>query len=193
MEFPFHLIIKYAHTKPEGVDNAFKEFFGPLPPQNVPEEIQGLFGEWLIFEHRNQQGTTFLAEYILRNPDKLDQIKLNHFEQIIQTHLYSEFEIVSVHPPEYIEIEDIVRGNKYKIYDKKGSQNIQEKRLLRTRIAKVDGRWYLVGADPILIPMVYTGRMKKMLRSEKLLHPTIIRKVSWSTYQSFSNLCPRTW
>ena len=119
MVFLFHLIIEYAQTKPEEMAHAFKEFLGSLPLQNVPEEIQGLFGEWLIFEFRNRQGTTFLAEYILKNPDKLEMAKLNEFEQIIKTHIYSEFQIALVKPSEYIEIEDIVTGKIYRVYDKK--------------------------------------------------------------------------
>lgn len=174
MRFPFHLIINYAHTKPEEINNAFREFFGSTPSKGVPEEIQGLFGEWLIFEFRNTQGVTFLAEYTLKNPDKLPQPVINQFEQIIKTHFYSEFQMVSVHPPEYIEIEDIVTGKIYKVYDKKGSQNSQNKGLIRTRIAEVNNRWYLIGANPIFIPMVYTTRMKKILIKEKFTHPALI-------------------
>lgn len=172
MQFPFHLIIEYAHAKPEEMNNAFKDFFGSIPPQETPEEVQVLFGEWLIFEYRNKQGTTFLAEYILKNPGRLSSSVINQFEQIIKTDIYSEFQILSIDPP-FLKIDDIVTGKIYKIYDKKGSQDIQKKGLIRARIARVDNNWYFVGANPILIPMVYTTRMKKILKREKLTHPSL--------------------
>ena len=36
--------------------------------------------------------------------------------------------------------------------------------MLLARIAKIQKKWYLVGANPVHVPMTYTLRMKKILR-----------------------------
>lgn len=167
MKFPLHLAIEYAHTKPFELDRAYKEFFGTVGPDEITnEDVKALYFEWLIFEYRQKSGTTFLTEYALRNPDQLSDTQLDQFRQIIKTHRYSEFQIISVAPRLYIEVEDIFSGTKYKVYDTLGSQNSQKKGVLKARIACVDTKWYLVGANPIYIPMVYTPRMKKILQKD---------------------------
>jgi len=50
------------------------EFFGDPPSGPFDDEnIEALFLEWVIYEHKQQSGITFLTEYILRNPHQLPE------------------------------------------------------------------------------------------------------------------------
>ena len=167
MKFPLHLVIQYAHTKPTVVDTALKEFFGK--PPNKPyndENIMALFAEWLIFEYRQANGSTFLIEYILRNPDLLNESQLNRLRQIVQTQIYSQFQIMSVVPGKYLRLKNIFTGKLHDVFDQLGSSNINNHGSLIARIACVDNFWYLVGANPLFIPMTYTPRMLRMLKGD---------------------------
>ncbi len=169
MNFPIHLIIDFAHTKLSEVEIAEKQFFSatdfPLKDADN-EDIKGLFLEWLIYDYRQTNGNTFFIEYVLKNPDNLPVNKFSELEQIAKTHFYSEFEIKKIGSG-YFDLEDIATAKTYRAYDKKGSDNAKYgKGLLRCRVANVNGRWYFVGANPIFLTMVYTSRMKKILRKD---------------------------
>lgn len=179
MKFPLHLVIDYAHTKPAEIDRALEQLFGngPLPKDLTSEEeelLQGLFGEWLINEYRQTNGSTFLTEYILTQPGKVSNKIIDQFTQIAQSNFYSEFEFRSVKPGDYIVVEDIFTGKVYYVYDKLGSQNAPVGSTSRMRLARVDGRWYAVGSNPVLLPLHFTERLKKILRTEiKPPRPTL--------------------
>ena len=180
MIFPLHLITEYAHTKPSELDRALEELFGngPLPKDADPESeeiLEGLFGEWLIYEYKQINGSTFIVEFILKNPGRLPQSQLHQFEQIVKTQFYSEFEIGKVKRGEYLEIEDIASGKVYRAYDKSGSSNPPTRGNLRARLAKVDEKWYLVGSNPINLPMTYTDRMKRIIRKEMQGNPFTLK------------------
>ncbi len=176
MNFPIHLVIDFAHTKPAETETAQKQFFSAFDfPFNPKDEdnIRGLFLEWLIYDFCQAGGSTFFIEYVLRNPDRLPAEKLNELEQIAKTHFYSEFEIKRIGSG-YFDLEDIATGEIYRVFDKKGSENAQYgKGLLRCRLAKVNNQWYFVGANPIFLTMVYTSRMKKILRKDRKIKFTV--------------------
>ena len=69
-------------------------------------------------------------------------------------------------PGSYMLLEDIFTGDKYKVYDRLGSSNIAGEGMLMARIAKIEKKWYLIGANPVHLPLTYTPRMKRMLRRE---------------------------
>lgn len=178
MQFSFHLIIEYTGTKGAEEERAEKQFFSGYIPHAGHEEdelLLGIFGEWLIYEYRQLSGSTFFAEYILKNPDRLSQQRLDEFTQIMQTQMYSEFQIIAVKRGVYFEIEDIATGKTYRVFDTAGSKNTNTKGLLRARIAQVNLKWYLVGANPVYLPVTYTERMKKILRKELKGKPFTIR------------------
>lgn len=167
MKFPFHLIIEYAHNKPHEIDRALTDFFGK--PPSVPfedENIEALFLEWLMYEFKQTSGPTFFIEYVLKNPDHLPEKQIRQFQQIIQTQRYSEYEILHITPGSHLTLEDVFSGKTFDVYDTIGSINTKERGMLKARIACIDNAWHLVGANPIYVPMVYTARMKKMLKRE---------------------------
>lgn len=168
MKFPFHLILEYAHTKPQEFSRALAEFFDDsiVPDEEEEKTLYPLFHEWILFDFRQKSGTSFINEYILKNPDNIPESDIDHFEQISKSHIFSHFAIISVQRGEWIEIEDVFTGQIYRIHDRTSSTTIPEKGLLHVRIGCVDKKWYFVGAYPLLFPTVYTQRMKKILRSD---------------------------
>lgn len=179
MKFPLHLIIEYAHTKPAEIDRALSELFGngPLPKDLTSEDedlLQGLFGEWLIYDYRQTNGSAFIAEFILTQTGHVSDTIIDQFTQIAKSNYYSEFEILSVVPGKIMVVEDIYTGHTYEIHDELGSQNVSPGSSGRIRIAQVNQTWYAVGANPVLLPLRYTDRLKKTLRNEiKPPHPTL--------------------
>lgn len=171
MHFPLHLIIDYASKKPAEMDRAKQEFFHTITPPD--EKIKELFAEWLIFDFKQAYGTSFFAEYLLKNPDNLSKKKLEVLDQIYKTNIYSEFQILSLKPDHYLDTEDILTGKTYRIFDKKGSSNSTNRGALRGRIGCVNGKWYFVGSNPLYFPIIYTPRMKNILRKEKLMVVTV--------------------
>lgn len=168
MRFTLRKIVDFAMAKPAEVDNAYREFFGPLSVDQLQKEWEELFLEWLIFDYKQKGGTTFLVEYILRNPDKFDAKKINQFEQISRSQIYSMFEILEIKKGELFILEDIHTGKTYQVYDKKGTSSIKHLGTIPGRIAKVDGRWYLVGANSVYFPITHTQRSKKIMRKIKI-------------------------
>jgi len=97
MKFPLRKITDFTMGKPFEVDEAYRKFFGSLPFDKLQIEWEELFLEWLIFDYKQKTGTSFIIEYILRNPDKLDYKTIDQFEQIAKTHIYSMFEIKEIY------------------------------------------------------------------------------------------------
>ena len=168
MKFPFHLIVEYAHTKPAEFTSALNQFFeGQYPEaQKEEENVFALFHEWLIYDYRQSSGVSFFHEYVLKDPDNLSEKTMNHFRKIAETQLYTHLEIQEVKPGAWVKVEDIYTGKIYKVHDVSGSQTLQGRGLFHARLARVDGRWYFVGANPILFPITYTDRAKAIFRKE---------------------------
>ncbi|MDO8657791.1 MAG: hypothetical protein Q7K55_03560 [Candidatus Levybacteria bacterium] len=168
MIFPLRKVIDFAMKKPVEVDRAYTQVFGSLPFSDLKQDWEELFLEWLIFDYKLSSGATFLIEYVLRNPDKLSEGTLNQFEQIVKTQFYSQFEILNIKKGEWVEVENLFTGKVYKVSEKKGSETLSEKGVIPGRIAKVEGKWYLVGANSIYFPITHTERAKKNMRKLKI-------------------------
>ena len=168
MTFPLRKIINFAMTKPAEVDTAYEQFFGSLLFSEVKQEWKELFFEWLIFDFKQSGRPSFLLEYILRNTDNLDEKTFNQFEQIAKTQFYSNFEIRKIKRGEWFSLEDIFTGKIYTVHDKKGSESVSGEGTIPGRIAQVDSKWYLVGANSVYFPITYTKRAKNNMRKLKM-------------------------
>lgn len=168
MIFPFRKVIDFAMTNPIEVDKAYVQIFGSLPPNELKTEWEELFLEWLIHDYKPSNGISFLMQYVLKNPDNLDEGMLNQFEQIVQTQFYSQFEILEIKRGQWIRVEDLFTGKAYKVYEKKGSESLSGKGIIPGRLAKVDNKWYLIGANSVYFPITYTERAKKNMRQLKI-------------------------
>jgi len=168
MNFPLHKVADFANTKQNEVERALQEFFPSIKAlEKVTEDIRAFFTEWLIFEYKQQSGSTFLVEYILRNTNQADEKEIDQFRQIAKTQWYSDFQIISVVPGSHLVVEDLFTGKVFDVFDKLGSEHLDSHGCLKARAARVDGVYYFVGANPALVPITYTARMKKILRSSE--------------------------
>ncbi len=166
MVFPFHKIAHFAHTKPREIERALHEFFPSEEAFSmITEDIEAYFTEWLLFEYKQSNNVTFLTEYVLKNPDTLSEKEIDTFRQIAETQWYSDFQIMSMVPGSHVVVEDIFTGKVIDVHDKLGSEHLDSCGSIKARAARVDGVYYFVGANPAFMPMTYTARMKKMLRS----------------------------
>jgi len=159
-------IIEYAFSKEEIVLQALKEFFGndiPGPEQPIHQEISGLFNEWLIYDYKLPNKTTFAKEYFLKNPDNLGKSLLNELEQILKTQFYDLLEITEIKPGQWLKVYSFKKGKNFKIWDKLGSMSARRKSTITGRLAKINNRWNLVGSDGIQLPFYSTQRHKKFM------------------------------
>lgn len=165
MQLPFHKVIEFANTKPQELERAFIEFFGLESPK--PEEQQEafpLFEEWLIYDFRQKSGTSFLAEYCLRNPHNLDEVAINRLAQAAKTAFHSEFTFVDDNPNQWIDLEDIFTGKMYRVWDSHTPpEEVTTQGTIHARIAQVEDNWYFVGSNPTFTNLAYTKRMKQTL------------------------------
>ena len=161
-------MVEFALKEEQTVDRALEEFLGVVvPPEEEKEEIFSLFTEWLIFNFCTQRTLSFLNEYILVNPDALDSPVLSEFREIAESHWYGGFEILKVKRGEFFQLEHLFSGRKIKVFDRLGSQNAPPEGTIVCRVAKVGGQHYLVGSNPLFLPLSHTQRMKKMMRERK--------------------------
>ena len=168
MRFPLRKVIDYAMTKPIEVDEAYRQFFGDLPFDKLKPEWEQLFLEWLMFDYKPKIGSSFLIEYVLKNPDKLEEKVRNQFQQIAETHKYGLFEILKIEEGQWFLLEDIYTGKTYKVYEEKGTTQIKRPGQIPGRVANVDGLWYLVGTNSVYFPITYTKRLKDQMRKMKV-------------------------
>lgn len=136
--------------------------------------VEGLFGEWLVFDYKPKKEKTLINQYFLKNPDNLNDFKMSELEQIIKTQSVHLLQTYSQGKPPYVFMQSIFTGKKFKIYDKKLSKSPnQDKGSFLGRIACVNGVNYLVGADPLVFPIRHTERSIKMFAKAKMSTPTL--------------------
>ncbi len=166
MKLPFHLVIEFAHRYEDSVQEALLEFFSDsgFPDEGQMRDAFPLFDEWLIYDFKRKNGASFLAEYVLTNPDKLDDKTLSALHQVAESHWFGGFEIVSVKRSQWIELEHLFSGKRVKVHDILSSKSIPREGTLIGRIGKANDEWFFVGTNPSFLPMSYTLRMKKMMK-----------------------------
>lgn len=168
MTFHFKEVVKFALKEDQTVDRALSEFLGgQRPPEDVEEETFSLFTEWLIFNFCTQRTLSFLNEYVLDNPDNLQSSAISELKEIAETQWYGGFEILKVKRGEFLEVEHLFSGRKIRVFDKLGSKNAPSEGTILCRVAKVGKKYYMVGSDPLFLPVSHTLRMKKMMRERK--------------------------
>lgn len=168
MKLPFHLVTDYVHNwKANLAQEAFNQFFKPtgFPTKKQETEAFPLFSEWLIFDYRLPSGVTFIAEYYLKNPDKLQKSVLDQLAQVISSQWYGGFQLGRRKRGEWFEGEHLFSGKTLKIYDKIGSSNLPDQGMIIGRVAKINEHWGLVGASPLYIPQTFTERMRRIMRN----------------------------
>lgn len=154
-------IIAYANANTIWLRKAVDDFFPPGTDLDRLDKdvVSGLFNEWLIFDfHPNKSEATPLVQYSLKNPDHLAREQLNALLQVVATEHYSMYQIEGAHPGQWLDLVDITSAKKYRVYDVIGSSNATKVGCLAARLACIDHKWYIVGADPLYFPITYTKR-----------------------------------
>lgn len=167
MKLPFHLAVEYAHKNETEIHQALAEFFEPrVLTDKIIDEAGSLFSEWLIFEFKSPRNMLYLSEYILNNPDNLPEAILGQLTQTAETQFFSQFQILKTDRKSWVEIENIFTGKVYQIFDISGSQDAPEQGIVHARIAKIDGKWYFVGGNPLVTSLHLSDRAKKAIQTQ---------------------------
>lgn len=150
------------------LEKAIIEFFGPnylieLTGAEIGSLKEGLMNEWLIFDFKLADQRTFLEHWVEENPQQLSDSDMMRYHQLLNTHLYQFFEVVDIHLGQGLNLRDIQTGILYNIVEKQATYQVQKGFILPTRIAQVDGDWYIVGAPSIQIPTRLDPSMSRYL------------------------------
>lgn len=171
LNFKIRHIIAYAYQFEDEVAKSFVEFFKDKDPEiydtETAERLKALFNEYLTFEYRNNQATTFAAEYCLKNPDHRPAKEIDELKQIVETQHHEPFEIVTKDPGKTITVLGLFSGKQYKVTDIQASLNSPDYGTIFNRIARVNHHWYFIGSDPLVFPFTQTTRARKMLQESK--------------------------
>jgi len=132
--------------------------------EDVWERVQQNALDYLIYEYRFKNRKTGVENYLSDNVgDEVGATRI--FSQIVGTQFFSEFEIMRVDRREYfVELEDIYRGEKYKVYDVGLSKSISDKGTILARIGKVDGLWAMLSPESEVMPFTRTERAKQIIQ-----------------------------
>lgn len=159
-------IVNYAHNRVGDMDALWKKFLGDeklwLKNKNIKENVAPLFNEWLIFEF-TQEDLTFVSEYYLKNPDGLTEDILEELKQVIQTEKLELLEVENVNVKQsWIEAYALFSGKIYKIYDESLSSSIKTGYTIWGRVAKLNGKYLLCGADSGIVQIKFAEGARKM-------------------------------
>jgi len=153
------------------------EFMGDIDPArlNISEDIlQGLSGEWLLFDYKPKNGKTLIEQYYFGDPDRLGETELNELKQIIETQSLHLFQTYTTSQPPYVFLQSVFTGKKFKVYDRAMSQSFHNlPGSFFGSISKVDKTYYLVGSNPINFPIRHTQRAIKIFAKEKTPAPSL--------------------
>lgn len=158
-------------------NQALMDLLGDVDPTqlSIPEEIlQGLSGEWLLFDYKPKNGGTLIKQYYFSDPDKLSTIELSELKQIIETQSLHLFQTYTSSQSPYVFLQSVFTGKKFKVYDSALSKSIDSLQgSFFGRIAKIGKIYYLVGGNPITFPIRHTQRSIKIFAKEKTPTPSL--------------------
>ena len=163
LNFRLRKVTNYAHKKISPSHEAVKQFFGK---RSVEKFIQNdianaLFNEWLSFDYRNKQGTSFLAEYYLKNPDSLTNPQLSQLEQVIKSERFEIMELLKVVRDKGISVRVVRTGEEFFVDDLSSSRSATAPSLFFNRLARVNDKWILVGCDNVSFPIGLSSEDRK--------------------------------
>lgn len=172
LNFKLGNVISYVPKSGIDMEKAAREFFGK-DELNIDEvnreQALFLFYEWLIFDYKLPLGKTIVIDYYFKNPNHLPQNLIDELKQIIETQKYEFFEVEKVKSGVWVEVYGLFNGKKYKVLEKTMSLEIGNQKIcFYNRITKVNGDYYFIGSNPLVIPTSHTDRAKKLyLKMEK--------------------------
>lgn len=163
-------IIDYAAKDEKVYRKAWDDFFKDLeiyPGMEGFDEVIALFNEWLVFDFKFPSGVNALVDYFFKNPDNLQDEVLAELEQIVKTQCFEMLELIDLKKGEWLKVYGLFSGKTYKIYEVSGSLTCPDYGTFWGRLARIDGRWQLVGGSPVFLPTTTSPRLKKVFLKEK--------------------------
>lgn len=150
------------------IDLAIMTFFNLTSPAEfdvtlVTPLVEGLVNEWLIFDFQLSDGQTPLQHWVTHNPQAVSDRELNDYKSIVQTHVYSFFEIRSIQLGHSFILRDVFTDQSYEVTEKKATYQAQIGYIFPTRLAQYRTQWYMVAANTIQVPIRLDDRMREYL------------------------------
>lgn len=126
---------------------------GDLDDLELDEMQEGIFNEWLLFEAKLKNGRSLLEEYCLTDPEQAGEDLLKIYRDLIKTNHFGFFETLLVHRDEGLRLRDLQSGQIYDVKEKSGTHHIDTGNVFHGRVAKIENRWELVGANGFCFPV----------------------------------------
>ncbi|MFH1958350.1 MAG: hypothetical protein ABIJ15_07745 [bacterium] len=175
----------------EDLDRALKEFFnlgdiGQGTELKMKGRDEEQLNEWFIFDFRLRNGKTLLQDFYERNPLILSNEEM-YIYRVLQNAEYGLWKVLKVERDKGLELENLKSGNRYFVSEKLGTHGVSRGDYFIARVANIEGRYELVGANPSIIPAgSLMNRDKKFFIKAKRLNPKIFRDYYLARKEKFT-------
>jgi len=210
---PKILDVIYEHYGPSAIHEAWEEFH--LYDDSEFEEnkpIVQIFMPWFFYnwvpdpedtevKKKPLKDTPPAATLLLTEKNRLNSFEKEYIESCCNRP-YSFYEIKDSIVGSSIDVEDILTGERYTVYEKKGSQNAVPGSVFFGKIVIIQNKYYFDGLAPIQIPPKYKLQiinlrenikkdLKKEITTEDLIElEGVFRGVFWSIWDAIMNPSP---
>ena len=174
-------LLDFLFSDKDEAKRAIEEYFdGKVGPNGEiifeSEEDEGLLMDWLVFDYRCSNGNKLIENFINANK-KLGKKELAAFEEL-QYNKFGYFEIKEVKKDQWVLLESLQSGKQYKIIEKLGTHSSKPGMILICRVGKENGKWRMIGSNPLAAPFKFSASFKEMLRgSSNVITPKDCRKL----------------
>lgn len=171
-------VIEHYLAQPEfkiEMDRAIIEFFqldsiADFDPQNVSPLTEGLLSEWLLYDFILSDNKTMLQNWVKTNPQNLTDKTLGEYRELLNTHIYSFFEVLQIHPGKSLRLRNIFTDETYFVLEHQGTYDTTMRALLPLRLARYHNDWRMISANSIQLP---TQLPRNLLQSLKTTSPKL--------------------
>ena len=162
------------------LDEALKEFFnlrdvGPDTELRMKGSDEEQLNEWFIFDFRLKNGKTILQDFYERNPLILP-VEDMYIYRVLQNNEYGLWKVLKVETDKGLELENLKSGNRYYVSEKLGTRDVSKGDYIIARVANIEGRYELVGANSSKIPSgTLMKRDENFFVKSKRINPKTVR------------------
>ncbi|MBA3065260.1 hypothetical protein FP828_02070 [bacterium] len=162
------------------LDRVLKEFFnfreiGQETELNMNSTEEEQLNEWFIFDFRLRNGKTILQDFYERNPFILPQDEM-YIYRVLQNNEYGLWKVLKVETDKGLELENMQSAHKYYVSEKLGTRGVSRGDYIIARVANIEGKYELVGANPGKIKVDSLTRQDwKFFVKSKKINPKTVR------------------
>lgn len=152
------------------MDRAMIEFFqldsiADFDPQMVSPLTGGLLSEWLLYDFILSDGRTMLQNWVETNPQDLAAKTISEYKELLNSQIYSFFEVLQIHPGQSLRLRNIFTDETYFVLEHQGTYDTTLGALLPLRLARYRNNWRIVSADSIQLPIQLPPDMLQSLKN----------------------------